>query len=220
MDNPSQSQHHMYSILDAARIFGEIDTAQQLQTNFLSLYMGQSEELLSSVAPYLFSFQPNTEYGKWLFEKGWGNSWGMFIETNITLEELRKHFRKFLLVKTEDGKELYFRFYDPRVLRIFLPTCDEQQLKDFFGPINKFSMESEDAEIALEFTFEDGTLIKKEIAKEVFWKNLNGGENATAYFADKKLIKDELTNPDEQKGDTKDEPSKDKPNRKWNFLID
>ncbi|MDZ4822271.1 MAG: DUF4123 domain-containing protein [Flavobacteriales bacterium] len=146
---------HTYSILDAARIFGELDTAQQLQTNFLSLYMGQSEELLSSVAPYLFAYQPDSEFGKWLLEKGWGNSWGMFVETTVSLEDLRKHFRKFLLVKTEDGKELYFRFYDPRVLRIFLPTCDKAQVKEFFGPVKQFMLEDEDPAFALRYWLEN-----------------------------------------------------------------
>ena len=141
-------------VLDAARIFGELETAQTLQTTFLSLYMGESEASLSAVAPYLFSYQPGSEFGKWLLEKGWGKSWGIFVEAELTLEELRKHFRKFLLVKTEDDKELYFRFYDPRVLRIFLPTCDEQQLREFFGPVKVFAMESEDPECALEFRFE------------------------------------------------------------------
>lgn len=203
---PVMSITHIYSILDAARIFGELDTAQQLQTNFLSLYMGQSEELLSSVAPYLFSYQPESEFGKWLLEKGWGNAWGMFVETAVTLEDLRKHFRKFLLVKTEDGKELYFRFYDPRVLRIFLPTCDEQQLKDFFGPVKSFSMESEDANFAIEFELENGKLISKKVVKEDFWSRLNGAKGVAT--ADTEIKTDA---PDDKK---------DKPGRKWNFLID
>ena len=195
-----------YSILDAARIFGELDTAQKLQTNFLSLYMGQSEELLSSVAPYLFSYQPESEFGKWLLEKGWGNSWGMFVETHVTLEDLRKHFRKFLLVKTEDGKELYFRFYDPRVLRIFLPTCDEQQLKDFFGPIKMFAMENEDPAFAIQFDLVEGKLLSRKMSKEDFWLKLNGSVGL-------------LTSETEIKMDKSDDKN-DKPGKKWNFLID
>ena len=204
MSNSPQSQNHTYSILDAARIFGELDTAQQLQTNFLSLYMGQSEELLSSVAPYLFSYQPDSEFGKWLLEKGWGNSWGMFVETTVSLEDLRKHFRKFLLVKTEEGKELYFRFYDPRVLRIFLPTCDEQQLIEFFGPIKMFAMESEDPEFAIQFEFENGKLISKQITKEHFWNKLNGKQDS---------------NNEQIKINPTDEPNNPF-GGKWSFLVD
>jgi len=169
MQKSIQQSTHTYSILDAARIFGEMETARTLQTNFLSLYMGSSEELLGSVAPYLFAYQPDSDFAKWLLENGWGNSWGIFIKTNLTIEEVRKHFRKFVLVKTEDGKELYFRFYDPRVLRIFLPTCDKQQIMEFFGPIDYFIVESETKEEAIVFKHRNGELVEERIpANKVF----------------------------------------------------
>jgi hypothetical protein len=165
----SENLIHTYSILDAASILDELETAQTLQTNSLSLYMGQSEESLSSVAPYLFAYQPDSEFAKWLFEKGWDNSWGIFVETSITMEDLRKHFRKFLIVQTEDGKEMYFRFYDPRVLKIFLPTCDKQQIIEFFGPVEKFIVEGDTKDEAIEFWQENGVLQQKKVgAKEIF----------------------------------------------------
>ena len=41
------------------------------------------------------------------------------------------------------GKDMYFRLYDPRVLRVFLPTCTPDELTDFFGPIGTFLIESD-----------------------------------------------------------------------------
>jgi len=155
-----------YSIIDGARILGKLDTAQQLHSEYLSLYIGQSERSLSSVAPYLFSYQFNSEFAKWLFENGWGNSWGIFIEAPISIENLQKHFRKFLMVKTEDGKELYFRFYDPRVLKIFLPTCDEKQILEFFGPIESFIVEGETKEEAIRFWQQNGILKQETLPVE------------------------------------------------------
>ena len=87
----------------------------------------------------------------------------------------RLYFRKFLIVKIVVGKELYFRFYDPCILRIILPTCNKHQMKNIFGPIQKFSIENEKSEEAIEFTIENGQLLKQKIAKETFWKNLNCG---------------------------------------------
>jgi hypothetical protein len=56
-----------------------------------------------------------------------------------------------LLVERErDGKLLYFRFYDPRVLRRFLPTCDAEQLRQLFGPIDAFVMEGDDPHQCIE----------------------------------------------------------------------
>ena len=68
------------------------------------------------------------------------------------------HFRKFLLVTTEPDKEFFFRFYDPRVLRIFLPTCDVKQLREFFGPVEKFICEDEDADYGLIYSFDNNKL--------------------------------------------------------------
>jgi hypothetical protein len=70
------------------------------------------------------------------------------------------------MIKTEDDQQLYFRFYDPRVLRIFLPTCDENQLREFFGPIEQFICEDEDPEFALVFSFEKNNLKTQRITRE------------------------------------------------------
>jgi hypothetical protein len=62
------------------------------------------------------------------------------------------------MVKKEDGEQLYFRFYDPRVLRVFLPTCDRQQLSDFFGPVDYFVCEDEDPVSGMMFSLKEGEL--------------------------------------------------------------
>jgi hypothetical protein len=70
---------------------------------------------------------------------------------------LYKHLRKFLIVQSEEGKEMYFRYYDPRVLRVFLPTCEPAQLKEFFGPIEAFLAENEQG-LLVEYALVDGKL--------------------------------------------------------------
>lgn len=199
----------IYVILDAARIFGELDTAQKLQTKFLSLYKGQSEELLSAVAPYLFHYQPNSEFANWLCDKGWGNAWGVFVQSSESLESLQTHFRRFLMVKTEDGRELYFRFYDPRVLRIFLPTCEPGQLQEFFGPVESYLLEDEDPNFAIRFTLKNNELYVEKITHDNFLKILEIPDTtvkpvtATVSMA----IKNQKDTPD-------------KPNRGWTFMVD
>lgn len=157
----------MYILLDAARLDDEINRAKELNPNFDSLYRGQSEESLASVAPYIFQAEKGEEFERWYFEKGWGDSWGVLVFSNEDMKSLHKHFRKFLMVKTEDGEELYFRFYDPRVLRIFLPTCDKDQLKEFFGLVNYFICEDEDSGFGIVFSFQDGLLKQERITKEM-----------------------------------------------------
>ncbi len=147
-----------YILLDAARMGDTIEKAKEINPDFDSLYRGRSEESLAVVAPYLFLFRQNTDFGKWYIENGWGDAWGILIRSHLPMPELHRHFRKFLVVGTEDMQELYFRFYDPRVLRIFLPTCDQQQLKEFFGPIEYFIMEDADKDWAIRCWLENGHL--------------------------------------------------------------
>jgi len=71
----------------------------------------------------------------------------------VELEQLFEHLRSFLKVKEPDDKELFFRFYDPRVLRIFLPTCNAQEVFQFFGPVvNSYLAENDDAKTLLQFS--------------------------------------------------------------------
>lgn len=147
-----------YMLLDAARMGETIEKAKEINPEFDSLYRGGSEQALAVVAPYLFLFKQNTDFGNWYIQNGWGDAWGILIRSNMTMNQLHKHFRKFLVVGTENNQELYFRFYDPRVLRIFLPTCDQNQLREFFGPIEYFIMEDEDKGFAIRCWLENGLL--------------------------------------------------------------
>ena len=52
--------------------------------------------------------------------------------------------RIFLTVMTEKKKKLLFRYYDPRVLRPYLPSCTPAELQTFFGPIDQYVIEGED----------------------------------------------------------------------------
>jgi len=143
--------HVNYILLDAARMEAAISKAKELNPKHESLYREKGDAYLADVGPFLFQSNHYKEFKTFYTEEGWGNSWGVLLKTNEPFPTIHTHFRKFLLVKTEDGEELYFRFYDPRVLRIFLPTCDTAQLKEFFGPIQSFYCEDEDPAFVLVF---------------------------------------------------------------------
>jgi hypothetical protein len=140
-----------FSILDAATMGPAFKDAATRQPYHSSLYGGESEQNLASVAPYLFPFSVSSDFGKWLISSGWGHSWGVHIVTSASHDELRQHLRKFLIVKTEQGKELYFRYYDPRVLRAVLPTLEMDQLRQFFGPVDEWLMEDDSSSLIIRF---------------------------------------------------------------------
>ena len=86
-----------------------------------------------------------------LVKEGWGKSWAVYLSSPSDLQEVRRHLRHFLQVKLPSGEQVYFRFYDPRVMRVFLPTCTPEDTTQFFGPIQNYLVEDESPEQLLRF---------------------------------------------------------------------
>lgn len=107
------------------------------------LLRGKLAPDMKQVAPYLVKLEPESEFAQWVVGSGWGQHWGSFVTTRQGFRKLRNHLRALTLVHRRDGTPLYFRYYDPRVLRIFLPTCSPAQLKQMFGPVDAFLAETE-----------------------------------------------------------------------------
>jgi hypothetical protein len=159
-----ETQAEIYAILDAARdprIYQGI--RHDSPEAYCSLYRGEQAEELQEVAPYLVRLHPETPLTRWLIDLGWGESWGIFLESSASMRELRRHFRRFLMVYDEEGKPLYFRYYDPRVLRLYLPTCNGAELHMLFGPVDRYCAESEDGAMLLEYRRIDGQLRQRRV---------------------------------------------------------
>src|SRR5690606_4862627 len=87
-------------------------------------------------------------------DQGWGHSWGIFLRTKRNFRTLREHLRELGLARLPGGQVVQFRFYDPRVLRAYLPTCTRDELAQVFGPIQEIVLESEDPTVACRYTLE------------------------------------------------------------------
>jgi hypothetical protein len=142
----------LFAVLDAARDGKVLEHLRQATEELQSLYEGVRGEVLAEFAPYLVRLPADSPLLETLVGQGWAKSWGVCLTCAKPFREVRKHLRHFLLVRTEDGKELYFRFYDPRVLRVFLPTCTPQETAAFFGPLGSFVLEDEQPQTLLRFT--------------------------------------------------------------------
>ena len=158
---PNGGNRNVYMILDGARhrrIYSDLMNSHLI---YSCLYSGDLTFELEVAAPQLVQLEFEDKFTRGLIEKSWGNSWGVFLQSDTRMERLRRHLRTFLRVKTWRGQNLIFRYYDPRILRVYLPTCTTDELQTVFGPIQHFWTESEDADTLLRFTFHRGRLTQQ-----------------------------------------------------------
>ena len=143
----------VWAVLDCARDDRIYPALRTSRLDYLCLYSGRLPRSLESAAPHLVELSPSYTFTSQLIEMGWGKSWGIFLRI-ADPSNLRHHLRTFLRVKDESGRILLFRYYDPRVLRAYLPTCRRDELATIFGPVERFIAEGEDGGSATVFAFD------------------------------------------------------------------
>lgn len=125
------AERRVVALLDGARA---TDLAGWLATDeapaHVCLFDGLTGDDAAS-APYLVELKPGPFFD-WLC-KGLGDHWGLAVETPCALPALAKHLRSFARVVQPSGREVHFRFYDPRVLRPWLTTLNRYDVATLFG---------------------------------------------------------------------------------------
>jgi hypothetical protein len=154
----AESKSGVYTVLDGASVEGLLDRLQQYEPECECLYRGEIAPDIAEVAPYLVGLDRRSAFSDWVIDRGWGNHWGVFIVSRSNLPTLRRHFRRLLTVHDDTGKPLLFRYYDPRVMRAYLPTCTPAELEEMFGPVMHYIMEGENPAELLRFQFANGNL--------------------------------------------------------------
>lgn len=126
----------LYAVVDAARDDRILVLAHESVEEYRSLYEGVEGETLEDVAPYLIALPPGSRLLDALIEEGWGKRWGIYLASRLPFRDVRRHLRRFLMVEQDEtGDRMYFRFYDPGVLRAILPAFTPMQYGDFFGDV-------------------------------------------------------------------------------------
>ena len=156
--------HPAYAILDGAR--NDLLLPALYADNaprWRCLMPGELEPDMAYVAPYLVELDQSSAFTRRLLAEGWGQNWGVFLASEAGLPALWRHVRTQFNVYGPQMEPLYFRYYDPRVLRGYLPTCSPRQLAEFFGPVGFFLAEGEEAERAHGWSFADGRLVAHQV---------------------------------------------------------
>ena len=140
----------LYAVVDAARDKGPVLAARdRCGRTPRWLFEDAAAAHMSEVAPYLIDVDFRTKYPYPgsdyldLWAEHLGRSAGILLITPAETDALLGHLRGLFHVTDEEDHKYFLRFYDPRVLRVFLPTCTAAQAREFFGPIRRILVESE-----------------------------------------------------------------------------
>ena len=159
----SSTGYTLYALLDAARSPRILELLHESVDEHQSLFEGLPGAALSRVAPYLVRLEPETSplFAR-LLADGWGQSWGVFVLSAAPFKQVRRHFRRHLRVEDPDSRSLYFRLYDPRVLRRFLPMASARQLHELFAEVACFALEDAPPTRATLFTITPEPTLRSE----------------------------------------------------------
>ncbi len=155
----TEQDQEVCAMLDGASVPGLLERMHsEPSLEVECLFRGKLAPDMAQVAPYLVKLELESDFAEWVVATGWGQHWGTFVSSRQGFRKLRNHLRGLSMVYRRDGTPLYFRYYDPRVLRIFLPTCSPAQLKQMFGPVDAFLAENEAADAVSIFRLNGDTL--------------------------------------------------------------
>lgn len=134
-----------YFILDANK--HKLLEPESFHCRIENLFQGEFAEITKEIGPYLVEVIPSPDYKAeselmGLFSDegamtrfNWHEELGIFIHSRYDFDTVLHHLRHFPVMKDENGKWFFFRFYDPKVLRNYLDVIatSPEKLNKFFG---------------------------------------------------------------------------------------
>lgn len=141
----SSSDYTYYIVIDAAIDSEILDKAKELLKEDNHVCLCTEQDIESGAGePYLFKLD-NESFLKFIFEKYKISDFGIIAEfkAETDFDVVVNHFRSLIKVRNHEGQLFYFRFYDPEVLRVFLPLCDKEQSEEFFDQVQAYYLSNE-----------------------------------------------------------------------------
>ena len=127
----------LYALVDAAGNDQVLQRLAATEACHQSLFQGSDKERLFSVGAFLVACDQDFALLQWLTTEAWGSGSVVFLTSSVHWDQLFQHLQRSLTAVTHDDREVYFRYYDPRVLRDYLPLCPPAAAQRFLGPVTR-----------------------------------------------------------------------------------
>ena len=125
-----------YLLLDSSQIPDLYARLFQMAQNTIphALYLTTRYADLASVGPVLVAVKPNGPLAR-AFSEEWQARAGIWLETVADEADLIAHLRSLIHVQLEGDVSALFRFYDPRITRLWLANLMDAERDRLMGPV-------------------------------------------------------------------------------------
>jgi hypothetical protein len=146
------SRYNVYTVIDGASAPILLGKIAEYEPKHTCLFRGELSIEMAEVAPYMVKLEADEDFTNWLLEYATESPCCIFAHTDKNFLTLRKHFRSFMRVQSPEGETLHFRYYDPRVLSVYLPSCEKEENTVLYADvINKFLVVDIEEQLLKEF---------------------------------------------------------------------
>ncbi len=108
------------------------------------MYAGDLDSDVAAVAPWIVRISDQDPLLPIWQEHGRGKFWGIMLESDLPMKDLRRQFRRNLQAKLPDGTIALFRFYDPRVFNTYIRAASPEERAPWFDGVSQYAVEGED----------------------------------------------------------------------------
>ena len=130
----------LYAVLDCAAddaLHGQAARLEPYEAR--CLFFGKLDPVVKAASPHVVELAPGDPLTELWRTQGWSQNWGTWIESRSDLHKVWRRLRHFTQAKLPSGEgPVLFRFWDPRVLRIYMPLIEPAELSAWFQDIDAY----------------------------------------------------------------------------------
>lgn len=159
---PVVEYDRLYAIIDGVGARGLVREAKRVNLRTESLLPSGSSPYLAAVVPHLVEVELDSDFLR-LWRTMLAKAPGILLESRLEFDAMLTEVRTLFLGKDEQGKQNYFRFYDPNVLYEWLTMGDTARQAGFFAFATAAIIGLDKGERLLRLSFSGDSLNEEEV---------------------------------------------------------
>ncbi len=157
-----QRQAYPYFLIDSAQNEGSYKWLDRWNIPYRSLFAGQREESLIEIAPLLIPLREldpsaRERLANWAFDLGLKSPCFCWMESAVPPDLFSAHLRNFHNVGVSDGQRMMLRWYDTRILPVWIACLEGEQLEQFTGTLIELVFLNRFGDAVVAFASDDPT---------------------------------------------------------------